>query len=71
MMLACSFSWISPSFQNVNYPLTMYIIAWIAAMLTLMIMMFTAIYTIVKFTRKKVNNYHSKFKKYIYILYTL
>ncbi|KAF0761726.1 sodium-dependent proline transporter-like, partial [Aphis craccivora] len=53
MMLACSFSWISPSFQNVSYPLTMYIIAWIAAMLTLMIMMFTAIYTIVKFARKK------------------
>ncbi|XP_050062845.1 sodium-dependent proline transporter-like isoform X3 [Aphis gossypii] len=53
IMLACSFSWISPSFQNVSYPLTMYIIAWIAAMLTLMIMMFTAIYTIVKFARKK------------------
>lgn len=55
-MLACSFAWVSPSFQYVSYPLTMNIIAWVAAMITLLIMMTAGIYTTIEFARKKVLN---------------
>lgn len=55
-MLASSFSWISPSFQYVNYPHTMLIIAWTAAMITLLIMMTVGVYTTIEFAKKKVIN---------------
>lgn len=53
-MLACSFAWISPSFQYVSYPLTMNIIAWVVAMITLLILMTAGVYTTIEFARKKV-----------------
>jgi len=53
-MLACSFAWISPSFQYVSYPLTMHIISWITATITLLIILIAGVYTIIEFTKKKV-----------------
>eukprot|EP00102_Acyrthosiphon_pisum_P009668 XP_003248189.1 PREDICTED: sodium-dependent nutrient amino acid transporter 1-like [Acyrthosiphon pisum] len=53
IMIACSFAWNSPSFQYVSYPVTMYIISWIAAMITLLIITTAGVYTTIEFARKK------------------
>lgn len=55
-MLACSFYWVSPRFENVRHPPSIYLIAWTIAMLTLLIIIASAVHTIVKFIMEKVGN---------------
>jgi len=53
-MIACSFAWNSPSFQYVSYPVRIHKIAWIMAMITLLIIVAAGVYTTIEFARKKV-----------------